>query len=125
MLDNNAPTVLAHDNQCEVPAALDKVDRIPLHHGSDGLDLDALLDELTARQCNEILVESGPRLAGALLSAGLVDELVVYMAPVLLGERARPLLGLSLDNMSEKVNLDVKDVRKVGQDWRYTVIPAR
>ena len=63
-------------------------------------------------------------MAGALLQAGLVDELVVYMAPVLLGERARPLLGLALDKMSKKVNLDVKDVRKVDSDWRYTLILA-
>jgi diaminohydroxyphosphoribosylaminopyrimidine deaminase/5-amino-6-(5-phosphoribosylamino)uracil reductase len=50
--------------------------------------------------------------------------LIVYMAPVLLGERARPLLGLPFVFMSENVNLDIKDTRKVGNDWRFTIIPA-
>jgi diaminohydroxyphosphoribosylaminopyrimidine deaminase/5-amino-6-(5-phosphoribosylamino)uracil reductase len=100
------------------------VNRLPLPRGENGLDLVCLLDYLTARQCNEILVESGPRLAGALLQAGLLDELIVYMAPTLLGDRARPLLDLPLDNMADKVQLQVEDVRKVGQDWRFTVIPV-
>jgi diaminohydroxyphosphoribosylaminopyrimidine deaminase/5-amino-6-(5-phosphoribosylamino)uracil reductase len=46
------------------------------------------------------------------------------MAPTLLGDRARPLLDLPLDNMADKVQLQVEDVRKVGQDWRLTVIPV-
>ena len=78
---------------------------------------------LAARQCNEILVESGPRLAGALLQQGLVDELVVYLAPALLGSRANPLLELPLDRMADKVALQIVDVRKIGQDWRFTARP--
>ena len=83
-----------------------------LPRSDDGLDLHALMADLTARQCNEILVESGPRLAGALLQAGLLDELIVYMAPTLMGDRARPLLQLPLDSMADKVPLQVEDVRK-------------
>jgi diaminohydroxyphosphoribosylaminopyrimidine deaminase/5-amino-6-(5-phosphoribosylamino)uracil reductase len=79
---------------------------------------------LTAQQCNEILVESGPRLAGALLQAGLLDELIIYMAPALLGDRARPLLELPLAHMADKLQLVLEDVRKVGRDWRFTAIPA-
>jgi diaminohydroxyphosphoribosylaminopyrimidine deaminase/5-amino-6-(5-phosphoribosylamino)uracil reductase len=82
------------------------------------------MTELAARQCNEILVESGPRLAGALLRHGLLDELIVYMAPALLGDRARPLLALPLDDMADKVGLHIEDVRKVGQDWRFIARPA-
>jgi diaminohydroxyphosphoribosylaminopyrimidine deaminase/5-amino-6-(5-phosphoribosylamino)uracil reductase len=52
-----------------------------------------------------------------------LDELIIYMAPVLMGDRARPLLALPLDSMSQKVQLDIQDVRKVGQDWRFTVVP--
>jgi diaminohydroxyphosphoribosylaminopyrimidine deaminase/5-amino-6-(5-phosphoribosylamino)uracil reductase len=89
-----------------------------------GLDLHALMAELSTRQCNEILVESGPRLAGALLQAGLLDELIVYMAPTLMGDLARPLLSLPLQHMSEKVPLRIEDVRKIGEDWRFTVSPA-
>ena len=81
------------------------------------------MDYLAAQHCNEILVESGPRLAGALLQAGLLDELIVYMAPALLGDRARPLLELPLDVMADKVQLTLDDVRKVGTDWRFTAKP--
>lgn len=84
------------------------------------VDLHALLLELAKRGCNEVLVESGSGLAGAFLNAGLVDELVVYMAPRLLGSRARPLLELPFDNMAEAMQLDVTDMRAVGRDWRIT-----
>jgi diaminohydroxyphosphoribosylaminopyrimidine deaminase/5-amino-6-(5-phosphoribosylamino)uracil reductase len=79
---------------------------------------------LAAQQCNEILVESGPRLAGALLQAGLLDELIIYMAPALLGDQARPLLELPLAHMADKMQLVLEDVRKIGTDWRFTAIPA-
>ena len=58
-----------------------------------------------------------------LLQAGLLDELIVYMAPALLGDSARPLLALPLEHMAEKIPLLWDDVRKVGSDWRFTVIP--
>lgn len=88
------------------------------------VDLKALLLELAKRDCNEVLVESGARLAGAFLNAGLVDELVVYMAPRLLGSRARPLLDLPFDNMAQAMQLDVTDMRVVGRDWRITARPV-
>ena len=91
--------------------------------GSTGLSLDGVMGALADRHCNEILVESGPRLAGALLEARLLDELIVYMAPALLGDRARPLLSLPLDRMADKITLQMADARRVGGDWRFTVIP--
>ena len=63
-------------------------------------------------------------MAGALLREGLLDELIVYMAPALLGDRARPLLSLPLDDMADKVQLQIEDVRKVGQDWRFIARPV-
>jgi diaminohydroxyphosphoribosylaminopyrimidine deaminase/5-amino-6-(5-phosphoribosylamino)uracil reductase len=126
VLDGAAATLLCHDEQAAIPPGIvaSAVSRLALPRGDQGLDLRQMLDHLTARQCNEILVESGPRLAGALLQAGLLDELIVYMAPALLGDRARPLLELPLDTMSDKVQLQLEDVRKVGQDWRFTAIPV-
>ena len=59
-----------------------------------GLDLGAVLRRLAQLQANEIWVEAGARLAGALLQARLVDELIVYLAPSLLGPTARPLVEL-------------------------------
>ncbi len=88
------------------------------------VDLLASLRELGSRHCNDVLVEAGPTLAGAMLSRGLVDELVVYMAPKLMGNLARPLLTLPLAAMAEAVNLEITDIRAVGRDWRITAIPG-
>ena len=90
-----------------------------------GIDLQQLLRELHRRECNEVLVECGATLAGAFVREGLFDELIVYMAPALLGSSARPLLGLpQLASMSEKVALRWQDVRMVGNDLRLTLVPA-
>jgi len=92
--------------------------------GDDGrIDLGALLQELAANECNEVLVEAGAVLSGAFLQAGLVDELVIYMAPKLLGSSARPLMSLpSMEKMADQVNLEIADVRSVGEDWRINAI---
>ncbi|MDR2195272.1 MAG: bifunctional diaminohydroxyphosphoribosylaminopyrimidine deaminase/5-amino-6-(5-phosphoribosylamino)uracil reductase RibD [Gallionellaceae bacterium] len=85
----------------------------------DGLDLAALLRDLAARGCNEVLVEAGACLNGALLRAGLVDELALYLAPSLLGDAARGLAHLSeLENLDQRVELEWRDVRCVGADLR-------
>ena len=126
VLSADAATLLLHGEDATVPGLLkaSAAEILPLAAGAQGLDLDAMMALLAQRQCNEILVESGPRLAGALLQAGLVDELIVYMAPALLGSRAQPLLELPIDAMADKVPLTITDVRKVGQDWRFTVKPG-
>ena len=90
-----------------------------------GIDLQQLLIELNRRECNEVLVECGATLAGAFVREGLFDELIVFMAPALLGSSARPLLGLpQLASMSEKVALKWQDVRQIGDDLRLTLVPA-
>jgi len=126
VLADGGPTLLCH-NSATSPSpelALGRAELLTLAGDANGLDLHALMAELSARQCNEILVESGPRLAGALLQAGLLDELIVYMAPSLMGDSARPLLNLPLQRMAEKVPLRIEDVRKIGEDWRFTVRPV-
>ncbi|MBT3410239.1 MAG: riboflavin biosynthesis protein RibD, partial [Halieaceae bacterium] len=60
---------------------------------------------------------------GAFVREGLLDELIVYMAPVLMGSAARPLLDLPLEAMAQKIPLQIEDMRKVGDDWRVTAIP--
>jgi diaminohydroxyphosphoribosylaminopyrimidine deaminase/5-amino-6-(5-phosphoribosylamino)uracil reductase len=125
VLQGDQQTVLFHSPGTAIPVDLQasaaEFEALPLREGT--LDLSHLLNTLNGRQCNEILVESGPRLAGALLQQGLLDELIVYMAPTLMGSSARPLLDLPLDVMADRVSLQVEDVRKVGQDWRFTIIP--
>ena len=88
------------------------------------VDLSALLRLLAARGCNEVLVESGARLAGAFWQAGLVDELLIYMAPRLLGSLARPLLELPLALMSEAQDVRIEELRAVGNDWLIRARPA-
>jgi diaminohydroxyphosphoribosylaminopyrimidine deaminase / 5-amino-6-(5-phosphoribosylamino)uracil reductase len=89
------------------------------------VDLSALLRHLGTLGMNEVLIETGARLAGAFIEQQLVDELIVYTAPTLLGSDARPLLQLPLTHMSEQIRWHWQDVRMVGQDLRLTLIPAR
>ncbi|MDN5869866.1 MAG: bifunctional diaminohydroxyphosphoribosylaminopyrimidine deaminase/5-amino-6-(5-phosphoribosylamino)uracil reductase RibD [Nitrococcus sp.] len=70
---------------------------------------------------NELLIEAGPSLSGVLLQAGLVDELVIYIAPHLMGHEARPLLLLSgLVGLAERIPVTITDMRCVGPDLRLT-----
>lgn len=87
----------------------------------DTVDLDAVLELLGQRGMNEVHLETGATLAGAMLRAGLVDELVVYMAPLLLGDGARGLFHLpGLASMADRVELEIVDLRAVGRDWRIS-----
>jgi diaminohydroxyphosphoribosylaminopyrimidine deaminase/5-amino-6-(5-phosphoribosylamino)uracil reductase len=83
------------------------------------VDLPALLRELARRGINEVLVEAGRTLNGALLRAGLVDELLLYLAPQLLGDAARGMADLGeLTGLEQRVDLAWRDVRRVGDDLR-------
>ena len=82
-------------------------------------DLRACMENLATRGCNEVLVEAGSHLNGALLKAGLVDELVLYLAPQLLGDFARGMAQLGeLTKLEQRVELEWQDVRNVGRDLR-------
>lgn len=88
------------------------------------IDLGMLLDQLGRRQINEVLIESGSTLAGSFLAAGLVDELVIYAAPHIMGDDARGLFRLpGLKRMRDRIGLDITDLRMVGKDIRITAIP--
>jgi diaminohydroxyphosphoribosylaminopyrimidine deaminase/5-amino-6-(5-phosphoribosylamino)uracil reductase len=81
-----------------------------------------MLRDLAQRGINEVLVEAGSVLNGALLQAGLVDELVLYLAPQLLGDMARGMAGLGeLSSLAQRVELQWQDVRPVGNDLRILV----
>jgi len=93
--------------------------------GKDGrLDLHAVMEFLAGQQINEVLVEAGSVLNGALLDEGLVDEYVIYMAPCILGDQGRGLFALpGLQQMADKKQLKLRDVRQVGPDLKLTFIP--
>ena len=118
ILKQAGQTLVATAEQTQLALPEAQVLRLPEADGR--LDLTALLTELAARQCNEVLVETGATLAGAFVAQGLVDELVFYMAPCLMGSDARPLLDLPLTQMAQKKELILKDVRQIGQDLRLT-----
>ncbi len=93
--------------------------RLPAAHGA--VDLAALMDHLGVRAANEVLLEAGATLCGAMLEAGLIDELIVYFAPHLMGSRARGMFNLSgLEKLTDRIELEIQDVRAVGEDWRIT-----
>jgi diaminohydroxyphosphoribosylaminopyrimidine deaminase/5-amino-6-(5-phosphoribosylamino)uracil reductase len=86
------------------------------------VDLDAMLHDLAQRGCNEVLLEAGSTLSGAMLRAGLVDELLLYVAPQLLGDQARGVAQLGeLINLDQRINLKWQDVRQIGNDMRIMV----
>lgn len=90
-----------------------------LPDGNGRVDLSAMLRDLAQRGCNEVLVEAGGILNGALLNAGLVDELLLYIAPQLLGDMARGMARLGeLTRLDQRVDLAWQDVRQVGRDLR-------
>ena len=91
--------------------------------GNQQVDLSALMAALGARGGNEILVEAGPTLAAALLRAELVDELVCYQAPKLLGASAQPLVTMDIGRLAEAVQLSFVDISRIGDDLRITAVP--
>ncbi|HEX5306118.1 MAG TPA: RibD family protein [Dyella sp.] len=120
VLDGSVPTLLLHGAEAEADdGRFARVECFAVPTRDGRLDLHAVLALLAARQVNEVHVEAGPVLCGALLAAGLVDELLLYVAPVLLGDQARPLLQLpNLTDMAERWQLRTIDQRMVGADWR-------
>lgn len=98
-----------------------RVEHVP---AADGVDLAAVMRRLAALEMNEVHVEAGPRLAGALLAEGLVDELVLYLAPALLGHEGAPLAVIpGAGAMAERLEFEWRDVRRVGEDLRLTLRP--
>jgi diaminohydroxyphosphoribosylaminopyrimidine deaminase / 5-amino-6-(5-phosphoribosylamino)uracil reductase len=90
-----------------------------LPDGKGQVDLSGMLGDLAERGCNEVLVEAGSTLNGAMLRAGLVDELLLYIAPQLLGDAARGMARLDdLTSLDQRINLKWQDMRQVGNDLR-------
>jgi diaminohydroxyphosphoribosylaminopyrimidine deaminase / 5-amino-6-(5-phosphoribosylamino)uracil reductase len=94
-----------------------RVERLPRAAG--GLDLHAVMTRLGELEINELWIECGPRLAGALVKSQLVDELMLYVAPTLLGADAAPLLHVSgLGPLGSLPAFEFRDVRRIGPDLR-------
>jgi diaminohydroxyphosphoribosylaminopyrimidine deaminase/5-amino-6-(5-phosphoribosylamino)uracil reductase len=122
--DGSAPTLYIHAPDAKLPRDL-QVDHATAPVLGGRFDLAAVLELLAARGINEVQVEAGATLAGAFVAAGLADEILLYVAPVLLGEHARPLFaGLGIDAMAQREQLKIVDVRVIGEDQRLLLRPA-
>jgi diaminohydroxyphosphoribosylaminopyrimidine deaminase/5-amino-6-(5-phosphoribosylamino)uracil reductase len=100
-----------------------RVESLPLEDG--WLSLGAVADRLGELEANEVLIETGPTLAGELLQRGLVDELLLYVAPKLLGRGARELITLpELDSLEDAAALTLLDTQRIGEDLRLRLRPG-
>lgn len=98
--------------------------RAPTREGA--IDIPAVLHELARRECNEVLIEAGPTLAGSVLAGGWADELIVYMAPLVLGDAARPLAKFAaLTQLSDASRMQWTEMRRVGSDLRLRLTPDK
>jgi len=85
----------------------------------------AVLQALAEREINEVLLECGPTLAGSFVQARLVDEIILYLAPHLMGDSARGLFALpGLEQMKDRIGLEWADVRRVGSELKVTLKPV-
>ena len=121
--EGDAPTLYLHAPDAKPPREL-TADRAPVPVRAGVFDLQAVLALLAGRGINEVHVEAGATLAGALLKAGLVDELLLYVAPVLLGDTARPLFGgLGFTEMAQRLQLEILETLRIGDDLRLRLRP--
>ncbi|MEV0897847.1 bifunctional diaminohydroxyphosphoribosylaminopyrimidine deaminase/5-amino-6-(5-phosphoribosylamino)uracil reductase RibD [Actinoplanes sp. NPDC049802] len=92
--------------------------------GPDGrVDLSALLTGLFARGVRNVLLEGGPTLAGAFLGAGLIDRVIGYIAPKVLGAGRAALVGAGIGTIADAIELDLTDITRIGGDLRFTATP--
>ena len=120
ILRGGALIVSAIDDPAKIKDLRNASAEVVVLPGNNGrVDLTRLLHLLAEREVNELMVEAGVTLNGALLEAGLVDELVLYFAPMLLGDAARGLFALPvLSQMDQRKNLTLHDVRQIGTEIR-------
>ena len=86
------------------------------------IDLTALLQHLSNLSFNEILLESGPTLAGKFIEQNLLDKLIVYLAPKVMGSLSKPLLNLPLKSMQQQINFNLTDITKLDEDIKITYL---
>ncbi len=120
----SSPILLVHALSESTKQYPDWVETISMPNAEKKIDLEKLIRLLAERQINDVLIESGATLAGSFLSAGLIDELIIYMAPKLMGSLARPLFELPLQELNSAVNLQIVDMRAVGKDWKIVARPS-
>lgn len=120
----NTLVATASENEARIDALKARgveIFRLPVEDAKGKVDLVNMMEMLGARGLNHVLVETGAKLNASLLMAGVVDEVVAYVAPSLFGDAARGLFALpELQSLDERVRLAISDIRHVGADLRLT-----
>jgi len=86
------------------------------------IDLKLALIMLGKMGINNLLLEAGSGLNGAMLEAGLIDEFIIYTAPIILGSDTKPMIGIPLTKISEKIPLNIINIRKIGEDIKIKAV---
>ncbi len=114
-------TTAGNDRDAEILSG-DAVEVIPCRERAGRIDLRRVMTELADREINELMLEAGPRLSGNMLKQQLVDQVIIYMAPDLLGNDARGMFNIpGLESMADKHRLAFRDVRMIGGDLRLSL----
>ncbi|SMN12681.1 Diaminohydroxyphosphoribosylaminopyrimidine deaminase / 5-amino-6-(5-phosphoribosylamino)uracil reductase [Bathymodiolus heckerae thiotrophic gill symbiont] len=87
------------------------------------LDLVNVMSQLAVQNINSILLEAGAGLIGAMKAEGLIDEFVIYTAPILMGSNANSMISLPIDTLADKIELNISDIRMLGNDIKITATP--
>lgn len=112
IFSNDAPTLLLNTNNTKT-----------LEQGR--LDLTDALNNIANQGINTVLLEAGPGLIGAMINAQLIDEFIIYTAPMLMGSSANSMATLPIKTLNDKIQLSIKDIRMVGSDIRITANAAQ
>lgn len=120
VLDDAAPTLVAVAEDADAGPLEARTAVVRLPRAGRGLDLTALLADLRDRQVVSALLEGGPTLAGSFLAAGLVDRVVAYLAPTLLGTGAAALGDAGVTTLARAHHLAIDDITTTGPDLRIT-----
>lgn len=112
IFSNDAPTLLLNTNNTKT-----------LEQGR--LDLTDALKNIANQGVNTVLLEAGPGLIGAMIKAQLIDEFIIYTAPMLMGSSANSMAALPIKTLNDKIQLSIKDIRMVGSDIRITANTAQ
>ena len=115
--------VCAHADQEKIKRLTDQGCSVKVLPNPAGrVDLAQVIEYLGSLQINEVLLESGATLAGAMLKAGLLNELIIYTAPVIMGSSARGMFEIDIEEMANRLHIEPFSYQQFGQDWRLRAL---
>jgi diaminohydroxyphosphoribosylaminopyrimidine deaminase/5-amino-6-(5-phosphoribosylamino)uracil reductase len=111
--------ITASDKQEKISQLQSKgIEIITMPLKQNRIDLPPVLKWLAQQGINELMVETGAKLAGAFIQQQLVNELIIYTAPVIMGSTARPLFAINIEEMADRIRLDNYKFKQLGMDFR-------